>query len=175
MSEYMEKFATSKLIGSPPGYVGYEKGGKLTEAVRNKPYSVILFDEVEKAHPDVFNIMLQVLDEGHLTDSLGKKVDFKNTVIIMTSNIGIKTASDFSKGVGFETKANIGQEEEKTKKIIEKALKKGFAPEFLNRIDETIMFDSLEKKSIDKIIKLDIKRLETRLLEVKNIHSYQRC
>ena len=168
MSEYMEKFATSKLIGSPPGYVGYEKGGKLTEAVRNKPYSVILFDEVEKAHPDVFNIMLQVLDEGHLTDSLGKKVDFKNTVIIMTSNIGIKTASDFSKGVGFETKANIGQEEEKTKKIIEKALKKGFAPEFLNRIDETIMFDSLEKKSIDKIIKLDIKRLETRLLEVKN-------
>jgi ATP-dependent Clp protease ATP-binding subunit ClpC len=142
MSEYMEKFSISRLVGAPPGYVGYEEGGQLTEKVRKKPYSIILLDEIEKAHEDIFNILLQVLDEGHLTDGLGRKVNFKNTIIIMTSNVGVKEISNFGKNLGFETEASVVNEQEKNKAIIEKALKKKFKPEFLNRIDETIIFNN---------------------------------
>lgn len=159
MSEYMEKFAISRLVGAPPGYVGYEEGGQLTEKVRRKPYSVVLLDEVEKAHPDVFNMMLQVLDDGHLTDSLGRKVDFRNTIIIMTSNVGARQLKDFGQGVGFGTKAKQEQVDDNTKSIIENALKKAFAPEFLNRIDDVVVFNALEKEHIHQIINIEIAKL----------------
>lgn len=152
MSEYMEKFSISRLIGAPPGYVGYEEGGQLTEKVRRKPYSVILLDEIEKAHPDVYNILLQVLDDGQLTDGLGRKVDFKNTVIIMTSNIGARQLKDFGSGVGFSTSAKLLNEDENTKSVIKKALTKTFSPEFLNRIDDVLIFNSLDKPQIHQII-----------------------
>ncbi|SEH68626.1 ATP-dependent Clp protease ATP-binding subunit ClpC [Paenimyroides aquimaris] len=163
MSEYMEKFAISRLVGAPPGYVGYEEGGQLTEKVRRKPYSVILLDEVEKAHPDVFNMLLQVLDDGHLTDSLGRKIDFRNTIIIMTSNIGARQLKDFGTGVGFGTKSKQEQQEELSKSVIENALKKAFAPEFLNRIDDVIVFNALEKEDIHKIINIEIEKLYQRV------------
>ncbi len=159
MSEYMEKFTVSRLIGAPPGYVGYEEGGQLTEKVRRKPYSVVLLDEIEKAHPDVYNILLQVLDEGSLTDGLGRKVDFKNTIIIMTSNIGVRQLKDFGQGVGFATKARIENQDENTKSIIRNALKKTFSPEFLNRIDDVIIFNSLEKPEMLKIIHIVVGKL----------------
>jgi len=152
MSEYMEKFSLSRLIGAPPGYVGYEEGGQLTEKVRRKPYSVILLDEIEKAHPDIFNILLQVLDEGQLTDGLGRKVDFKNTIIIMTSNIGARQLKDFGDGVGFATNAKLAGSEENSRAVIEKALKRTFSPEFLNRIDDVIIFNSLHEEHINVII-----------------------
>jgi ATP-dependent Clp protease ATP-binding subunit ClpC len=152
MSEYMEKFSISRLVGAPPGYVGYEEGGLLTEKVRRKPYSVVLLDEIEKAHPDVFNILLQVFDDGILTDSLGRKVDFKNTLIIMTSNIGARDLKDFGTGVGFATKAKSDSSDEMSKNVISKALKRTFSPEFLNRIDDIIIFNSLEKDDIFRII-----------------------
>ena len=152
MSEYMEKFSVSRLIGAPPGYVGYEEGGQLTERVRRKPYSVILLDEIEKAHPDVYNILLQVLDDGQLTDGLGRRVDFKNSLIIMTSNIGVRQLKDFGQGVGFATKARQAQADEHTKSVIETALKRTFSPEFLNRIDDVVIFNALEKEHIHKII-----------------------
>lgn len=163
MSEYMEKFSVSRLIGAPPGYVGYEEGGQLTEKVRRKPYSVVLLDEIEKAHPDVYNILLQVLDDGQLTDGMGRKVDFKNTLIIMTSNIGVRQLKDFGTGVGFATKARKEAANETTKGIIGDALKKTFAPEFLNRIDDVVIFNSLEKEDIFKIIDITLKDLYKRL------------
>ena len=163
MSEYMEKFSVSRLVGAPPGYVGYEEGGQLTEKVRRKPYSVVLLDEIEKAHPDVFHLLLQLLDEGCLTDSLGRKVDFKNTIIIMTSNIGSRQLKDFGRGVGFSSNKTPEQENEHAKYIIEKALKKAFAPEFLNRIDDVVMFNQLEKKDIFKIIDIEIEGLYKRV------------
>ena len=163
MSEYMEKFAISRLVGAPPGYVGYEEGGQLTEKVRRKPYAVILLDEVEKAHPDVFNMLLQVLDDGHLTDSLGRKIDFRNTIIIMTSNVGARQLKDFGTGVGFGTKAKQDQQDEMTKSVIENALKKAFAPEFLNRIDDVVVFNTLEKEDIHKIINIEIEKLYQRV------------
>ncbi|MEB0261028.1 MULTISPECIES: ATP-dependent Clp protease ATP-binding subunit [unclassified Mucilaginibacter] len=156
MSEYMEKFAVSRLVGAPPGYVGYEEGGQLTEKVRRKPYAVVLLDEIEKAHPDVFNILLQVLDEGQLTDSLGRKVDFRNTVIIMTSNIGARQLKDFGQGVGFSTAAKTTQADSHSRGVIENALKRAFAPEFLNRIDDVIVFNSLGKDEIFKIIDIEL-------------------
>jgi ATP-dependent Clp protease ATP-binding subunit ClpC len=162
MSEYMEKFAISRLIGAPPGYVGYEEGGQLTEKVRRKPYSVILLDEVEKAHPDIFNMLLQVLDEGTLTDSLGRKVDFKNTVIIMTSNLGARKVKDFGNGVGFGTEAVKSQESKNIRGTIEKSLKKAFSPEFLNRVDEIVIFNSLEKDDLKKIIIIELQTLVDR-------------
>ncbi|NLR80088.1 ATP-dependent Clp protease ATP-binding subunit [Chitinophaga eiseniae] len=163
MSEYMEKFSVSRLIGAPPGYVGYEEGGQLTEKVRRKPYSVILLDEIEKAHPDIYNLLLQVLDDGILTDGLGRKVDFKNTLIIMTSNIGARQLKDFGAGVGFTTSARSGGEEENTKSVIEKALKRTFSPEFLNRIDDVIIFNSLAKEHIYNIIDITMKSVLKRL------------
>jgi len=166
MSEYMEKFSVSRLIGAPPGYVGYEEGGQLTEKVRRKPYSVILLDEIEKAHPDIFNILLQVLDDGQLTDGLGRKVDFKNTLIIMTSNIGVRKLKEFGTGLGFQTQARQESAEESAKGVIENALKKTFSPEFLNRIDDVIIFNSLEKEEIFKIIDLTLKGLYKRVAEL---------
>ena len=166
MSEYMEKFAISRLVGAPPGYVGYEEGGQLTEKVRRKPYSVVLLDEIEKAHPDVFNMMLQVLDDGYLTDSLGRKVDFKNTIIIMTSNIGARQLKDFGQGVGFGTAAKTAQSDEHSKSVIENALKKAFAPEFLNRIDDVIVFNPLEKEHIDVIIEIELEKLYARIKDL---------
>ena len=163
MSEYMEKFSVSRLIGAPPGYVGYEEGGQLTEKVRRKPYSVILLDEIEKAHPDIYNLLLQVLDDGILTDGLGRKVDFKNTLIIMTSNIGARQLKDFGAGVGFTTSARAVSEEENTKSVIEKALKRTFSPEFLNRIDDVIIFNSLAKEHIYTIIDITMKSVLKRL------------
>lgn len=163
MSEYMEKFSISRLIGAPPGYIGYEEGGQLTERVRRKPYSVVLLDEIEKAHPDVYNILLQVLDDGQLTDSLGRKVDFKNTLIIMTSNIGVRQLKDFGQGVGFATKARQEAAEDHAKGIIRDALKKTFAPEFLNRIDDVVIFNSLEKEEIFRIIDIILKDVYKRL------------
>ena len=163
MSEYMEKFAISRLIGSPPGYVGYEEGGQLTEKVRRKPYAVILLDEVEKAHPDVFNTMLQVLDDGYLTDSLGRKIDFRNTIIIMTSNIGSRQLKDFGKGVGFGTASMKAQSDKHNKGVIENALKKAFAPEFLNRIDDIVIFNALEQEDIHLIIDIELKKLFKRI------------
>jgi ATP-dependent Clp protease ATP-binding subunit ClpC len=163
MSEYMEKFTVSRLIGAPPGYVGYEEGGQLTERVRRKPYSVILLDEIEKAHPDIYNILLQVLDDGQLTDGLGRKVDFKNTTIIMTSNIGVRQLKDFGEGVGFATAARTQSSDENNKAVIEKALKRTFSPEFLNRIDDVIIFNSLTKENIFKIIDILMKGVTKRL------------
>ncbi|MDB2675411.1 ATP-dependent Clp protease ATP-binding subunit [Flavobacteriales bacterium] len=163
MSEYMEKFAVSRLVGSPPGYVGYEEGGQLTEKVRRKPYSIVLLDEVEKAHPDVYNLLLQVMDDGYMTDSLGRKINFKNTIIIMTSNIGSRQLKDFGQGVGFSTNAKKESVNADTKGVIEKALKKAFAPEFLNRIDDVIMFNSLSNEHIHEIIDIELKSLYSRV------------
>lgn len=163
MSEYMEKFSVSRLIGAPPGYVGYEEGGQLTEKVRRKPYSVVLLDEIEKAHPDVYNILLQVLDDGQLTDGMGRKVDFKNTLIIMTSNIGVRQLKDFGSGVGFQTRARQEAIEETTKGVIQNALKRTFSPEFLNRIDDVVIFNGLEKEQIFQIIDITLKSLYKRL------------
>ncbi|MCX6231565.1 MAG: ATP-dependent Clp protease ATP-binding subunit [Bacteroidetes bacterium] len=163
MSEYMEKFAVSRLIGAPPGYVGYEEGGQLTEKVRRRPYSIVLLDEIEKAHPDVFHLLLQVLDDGVLTDSLGRKVDFKNSIIIMTSNIGSRQLKDFGQGVGFNTSAKISGKATYAQGVIENALKKSFAPEFLNRIDDIIIFEPLEKESIHKIIDIELSHLYDRI------------
>ncbi|MEC7264380.1 MAG: ATP-dependent Clp protease ATP-binding subunit [Bacteroidota bacterium] len=166
MSEYMEKFAISRLVGAPPGYVGYEEGGQLTEKVRRKPYSVILLDEVEKAHPDVFNMLLQVLDDGFLTDSLGRKIDFRNSIIIMTSNIGARQIKDFGQGVGFGTAAKQAQADTHQKSVIESALKKAFAPEFLNRIDDVVVFNPLEREDIHKIIDIELNKLYGRIKEI---------
>ena len=163
MSEYMEKFAISRIIGAPPGYVGYEEGGQLTEKVRRKPYSIILLDDIEKAHPDVFNLLLQALDDGIMTDSLGRNIDFKNTIIIMTSNIGARQLQDFGSGVGFETKARSENDQENTKGVIQNALKKSFAPEFLNRIDDVVIFNSLNKDHILKIIDIELDKLFNRI------------
>ena len=166
MSEYMEKFAVTRLVGSPPGYVGYEEGGQLTEKVRRKPYSIILLDEVEKAHPDVFNLLLQVLDDGYMTDSLGRKINFKNTIIIMTSNIGSRQLKDFGQGVGFSTTARKESYQSDTKGVIAKALKKAFAPEFLNRIDDVVMFNSLSSEHIHEIIDIELKMLFERITQL---------
>ncbi|WP_306014346.1 MULTISPECIES: ATP-dependent Clp protease ATP-binding subunit [unclassified Allomuricauda] len=166
MSEYMEKFAISRLVGAPPGYVGYEEGGQLTEKVRRKPYSVVLLDEVEKAHPDVFNMLLQVLDDGFLTDSLGRKIDFRNTIIIMTSNIGARQLKDFGQGVGFGTAAKKAQADTHQKSVIENALKKAFAPEFLNRIDDVVVFNPLEREDIHKIIDIELNKLYQRIKDI---------
>lgn len=163
MSEYMEKFAVTRLIGAPPGYVGYEEGGQLTEKVRRRPYSVVLLDEIEKAHPDVFNMLLQVLDDGLLTDSLGRKIDFKNTIIIMTSNIGARQLKDFGQGVGFGTSAKTDNADDHAKGVVESALKKAFAPEFLNRIDDVVMFNSLSREDIHKIIDIELNNLFSRV------------
>ncbi len=162
MSEYMEKFSVSRLVGAPPGYVGYEEGGQLTEKVRRRPYSVVLLDEIEKAHPDVFNLLLQVLDEGRLTDSLGRRVDFKNTIIIMTSNIGSRELKDFGRGVGFQTTGRQSDTDH-ARHVIQKALKKAFAPEFINRIDDVVVFNTLEKEDIHKIIDIELKGLYSRV------------
>ena len=165
MSEFMEKHNVSKLIGSPPGYVGYDEGGQLTERVKNNPFSVILFDEIEKAHKDVFNILLQILDEGHLTDSFGRKVNFTNTIIIMTSNVGAKKVSDFGGGVGFSTSSSEQQKYEVRKSIIQKALKQQFNPEFLNRIDDVILFNHLSEDVLKKIVFIEMGKLIKRLTE----------
>ncbi|MCD8194417.1 MAG: ATP-dependent Clp protease ATP-binding subunit, partial [Tannerellaceae bacterium] len=167
MSEYLEKFAVSRLIGAPPGYVGYEEGGQLTEKVRRKPYSVVLLDEIEKAHPDVFNLLLQVLDEGRLTDSLGRRVDFKNTILIMTSNIGTRQLKDFGRGVGFNIQGGESEpDKDFSRSVIQKALNKAFAPEFLNRVDDIIMFDQLDKESIHKIIDIELQGLYKRVAQL---------
>ncbi|MFV0391741.1 MAG: ATP-dependent Clp protease ATP-binding subunit [Paludibacteraceae bacterium] len=166
MSEYMEKFSVSRLIGAPPGYVGYEEGGQLTEKVRRKPYSIVLLDEIEKAHPDVFNILLQVMDEGRLTDSLGRRIDFKNTIIIMTSNVGTRQLKDFGRGVGFNMDEDVALNSEYSRGVIQKALNKTFAPEFLNRIDDIVMFDQLSKDSLKSIIDLELKGLLKRITEL---------
>ena len=166
MSEYMEKYSVSRLIGSPPGYVGYEQGGQLTEKVRRKPHCVILFDEIEKAHEDVFNLMLQLFDEGHLTDGLGRKINFKNALIILTSNVGVKELNTFGKTLGFETTSSFANDEARSRGIIEKALKKKFKPEFLNRIDEAIIFNSLKPEDINKIIYNEVAEVQKRLEEV---------
>ena len=167
MSEYMEKFSVSRLIGAPPGYVGYEEGGQLSEKVRRKPYSIVLLDEVEKAHPDVFNMMLQVLDDGYLTDSVGRKVDFKNTVIIMTSNIGTRKLKDFGTGVGFDTDYRKKVKNKLSTEVLKKSLGKKFSPEFLNRIDEIVVFNELDKTEIEKIVKIEIKKFINRLSEIE--------
>ena len=166
MSEYMEKFAVSRLVGAPPGYVGYEEGGQLTEKVRRRPYSIVLLDEIEKAHQDVFHLLLQVLDDGHLTDSLGRKVDFKNTIIIMTSNIGSRQLKDFGQGVGFGTQAKKNAQDEYNHSVIENALKRSFTPEFLNRIDDVVIFESLSKENINKIIDIELKAIFERVKEI---------
>ena len=163
MSEYMEKFSISRLVGAPPGYVGYEEGGQLTEKVRRKPYSIVLLDEIEKAHPDVFNLLLQVLDDGHMTDGLGRKIDFKNTILIMTSNIGARQLADFGSGVGFGTKAQQESRDDNAKSVIQNALRKAFAPEFLNRMDDMIMFKSLGREEIHKIIDIELAKLYSRI------------
>lgn len=166
MSEYMEKHAVSRLIGAPPGYVGHEEGGQLTEKVRRKPYSIILFDEIEKAHSDVYNILLQLLDDGQLTDSLGRKVNFKNCMVIMTSNVGVKKLKDFGAGVGFSTKAKKSSQSAVKDEVLQKELKNHFPPEFLNRLDDVIIFRSLEKEDIGKIVELEIKKLKERVSEI---------
>jgi ATP-dependent Clp protease ATP-binding subunit ClpC len=167
MSEYMEKFAVSRLIGAPPGYVGHDDGGQLTEKVRRKPYSVILLDEIEKAHPEVFNLLLQVLDDGQLTDSLGRKVNFKNSIIIMTSNTGSRQLKEFGTGVGFNTKNRESKGQQESNNVIDKELKKKFAPEFLNRIDDVVMFNSLNKEDINKIINIELERLVERVQKME--------
>ena len=169
MSEYMEKFSVSRLIGAPPGYVGYDEGGQLSEKIRRKPYSILLLDEVEKAHPDVFNMMLQVLDDGFLTDSVGRKVDFKNTVIIMTSNVGTRKLKDFGTGVGFDTEFRKKEKNKLSTEILKKSLGKKFSPEFLNRIDEIVVFNELEKKEIQSIVKIEINKFIKRLAEIDYI------
>jgi len=166
MSEYMEKFSISRLVGAPPGYVGYEEGGQLTEKIRRKPYSVILLDEIEKAHPDVYNILLQVLDDGILTDSLGRRVDFRNTIIIMTSNIGVRDLKDFGTGIGFATKSRTDNQDDIVKSTIQNALKKTFSPEFLNRLDDVIVFNSLSREDIHKIIDIALGRLIARITNI---------
>jgi ATP-dependent Clp protease ATP-binding subunit ClpC len=166
MSEYMEKFSVSRLVGAPPGYVGYEEGGQLTEQVRRKPYSVVLLDEIEKAHPDVFNILLQVLDDGILTDGLGRRVDFRNTIIIMTSNIGVRDLKDFGSGIGFASSTKRENEEEAMKSTIQNALKRAFSPEFLNRLDDVIVFNSLQREHIHKIIDITLKKLFDRIMQI---------
>jgi ATP-dependent Clp protease ATP-binding subunit ClpC len=166
MSEYMEKFSVSRLVGAPPGYVGYEEGGQLTEKVRRKPYSVVLLDEIEKAHPDVFNILLQVLDDGILTDGLGRRVDFRNTIIIMTSNIGVRDLKDFGAGIGFASKAKTTSMDEVMKSTIQSALKKAFSPEFLNRLDDVVVFNSLDKDHIHKIIDISLSKLFKRITDL---------
>jgi ATP-dependent Clp protease ATP-binding subunit ClpC len=166
MSEYLEKFAVSRLIGAPPGYVGYEEGGQLTEKVRRRPYSIVLLDEMEKAHPDVFNLLLQALDEGHLTDSFGRVIDFKNTILIMTSNIGTRQLKDFGHGIGFHTQRNESDNKQFTHGVIQKALNKTFAPEFLNRVDDIVIFDQLEKSSITKIIDIELNNVFERINQV---------
>ncbi len=166
MSEYMEKFAISRLIGAPPGYVGYEEGGQLTEKIRRKPYAVVLLDEIEKAHPDVFNMLLQILDDGHITDSLGRTIDFRNTILIMTSNIGSRQLKDFGAGIGFGTSAKKAQEDDNARSVIENALKKSFAPEFLNRIDDVIIFNTLEREHIHLIIDIELKKLIDRIEDI---------
>ena len=167
MSEYQEKHSISRLIGAPPGYVGYDEGGQLTEQVKNKPYSVILFDEIEKANKDIFSTLLQVLDDGHLTDGMGRKINFKNCVIIMTSNVGVKKLQEFGAGVGFKTNSSSYVEEEQKREVLKKELKKFFAPEFLNRIDEVIIFNSLVKEDVKKIVKLELNVLSERLTGLK--------
>jgi len=167
MSEFQEKHTISRLIGSPPGYVGYDEGGQLTEQVKNKPYSVILFDEIEKANKDIFSTLLQVLDDGHLTDGLGRKINFKNCVIIMTSNLGVKKLQDFGTGVGFKTNSNSYIEEEQRRDVLKKELQKFFAPEFLNRVDEVVVFNSLKKDDILKIVNLEFEKLSKRLSDLK--------
>jgi ATP-dependent Clp protease ATP-binding subunit ClpC len=164
MSEYMEKFNVSRLVGAPPGYVGYEEGGLLSEKVRRKPYSVVLLDEIEKAHPDVYNILLQVMDEGHLTDSLGRKIDFKNTILIMTSNVGTRQLKDFGGGIGFNRQSAANREYSRS--VLQKALNKTFSPEFLNRVDDIITFDQLDKTSIEKIIDIELKGFYKRMEEL---------
>lgn len=166
MSEYMEKFSISRLVGAPPGYVGYEEGGQLTEKVRRKPYSIVLLDEIEKAHPDVFNLLLQALDDGHMTDGLGRKIDFKNTILIMTSNIGARQLADFGTGVGFGTKAQTDQKDEHANTVVQNALRKAFSPEFLNRIDDVIMFKSLSRESIHEIIDIEMEKLYGRIQDL---------
>ena len=166
MSEYMEKFSISRLVGAPPGYVGYEEGGQLTEKVRRKPYSFVLLDEIEKAHPDVFNLLLQVLDDGHMTDGLGRKIDFKNTILIMTSNIGARQLADFGSGVGFGTKAKEEQRDDHARSVVQAALRKAFSPEFLNRVDDMIMFNSLKREDIHKIIDLELAKLYKRISDL---------
>ena len=166
MSEYMEKFSVSRLIGAPPGYVGYEEGGQLTEKVKRRPYSVVLFDEIEKGHPDIYSMLLQILDDGFLTDSVGRKINFQNTIIIMTSNIGVKQINDFGTGVGFDTKSSVNQTSQTEQKVIQRALKNTFAPEFLNRVDDCIIFNSLSIKDINRIVAIEINKLKER---VKNI------
>lgn len=167
MSEYQEKHSISRLIGSPPGYVGYDEGGQLTEQVKNKPYSVILFDEIEKANKDIFSTLLQVLDDGHLTDGLGRKINFKNCIIIMTSNIGVKKLQEFGTGIGFKSHTSSYAQEEQKKDVLKKELQKFFAPEFLNRIDETIIFNSLQKEDINRIVELELNKLFSRLTNLK--------
>ncbi len=166
MSEYMEKFSVSRLVGAPPGYVGYEEGGQLTEKVRRKPYSVVLLDEIEKAHPDVFNILLQVLDDGILTDGLGRRVDFRNTIIIMTSNIGVRDLKDFGSGIGFASAAKKVSDDENMKSTIQNALKRAFSPEFLNRLDDLIVFNSLQREHIHKIIEITLRKLFDRIIQL---------
>jgi ATP-dependent Clp protease ATP-binding subunit ClpC len=165
MSEYMEKFSISRLIGAPPGYVGYDEGGQLTEAVRRKPYSVVLFDEIEKAHPDVFNLLLQVLDDGVLTDRLGRRVDFRNTIIIMTSNVGAKELKEFGTGVGFVTKARQEKQQDAMRDVLDRALRRVFRPEFLNRIDDIIVFNPLTRDLALTILEIQLKDLHKRLSE----------
>jgi len=166
MSEYQEKFNVSRLVGSPPGYVGHEEGGQLTEQVRRKPYSVVLFDEIEKAHPDVFNILLQVLDEGRLTDSLGRTIDFTNTIIVLTSNVGARKIADFGTGIGFQSKTEAAHHNEKIDSIIKKELKNKFSPEFLNRLDDIVLFDQLSEDNILKIVEVELKDFTERMLEI---------
>ena len=165
MSEYQEKHSVSRLVGAPPGYVGYEEGGQLTEQVKNKPYAVILFDEVEKAHKDIFSILLQILDDGHATDSLGRKINFKNTLIIMTTNLGVRKLQDFGAGIGFSS--NKYSNEEAKKQILMKEMKNFFSPEFINRIDDTIVFESLTQENIQKIVGLELEKLTKRIGEMK--------
>jgi len=172
MSEYQEKHTISRLIGSPPGYVGHDEGGQLTEQVKNKPYSVILFDEIEKAHKDIFSTLLQMLDDGHLTDALGRKINFKNCLIIMTSNIGVKKLQDFGTGVGFKSVASSAVAEEQKRDVLKKELSKFFAPEFLNRIDDVVIFNSLQKEDINKITKLELDTLVKRVKEKNYNFTY---
>jgi ATP-dependent Clp protease ATP-binding subunit ClpC len=172
MSEYQEKHSISKLLGTTAGYVGYDEGGFLTEKVKNKPYSVVLFDEIEKAHKDIFTIFLQIMDDGYVVDGSGKKINFKNCIIIMTSNIGVRKIQEFGTGLGFKTSSNVYSEEEKKKDILKRELQKFFAPEFLNRIDETIIFNSLSKQEIKQIVELELNKLFNRLVSLKYNFTY---